>query len=145
MTLCIFNMSFRKSLIICKFWCVCELALLRVCAPCVHELVCVFRCVLLVLCLPVCVAEAWHDPGSLWNKPFEMSDLVPYIICTMWTMVIILIWPLFRKMPVNQKPLNRIVIFWNHFTPRKLRNLIVSVNFVKFGPHWLFVFGGHPV
>ena len=52
----IFNMSFRKSLIICGFWCVCVgvIACVRVCA---RACVCVFS-VLLVLCLPVCVAEA---------------------------------------------------------------------------------------
>ena len=34
--------------------------------------------------------------------------------------------------------------FWYHFTPRKLLYLMVSVNFVKCGPHWLSVLG-HPV
>ena len=115
-------MSFRKSLIICGFWCVCVCVIACVC---VHELVCVFRRVLLVLCLPVCVAKAWHDPGSLGNKPFEARDLVPYKYHV--------IWPLFRKMPVNQKTLNRIGIFWYYFTPRKLLYLMISVNLVKFG------------
>ena len=41
--------------------------------------VCVFRLVLLVLCLPVCVGETLHDPGSLGNKPFETRDPVPYM------------------------------------------------------------------
>ena len=63
-----------------------------------------------------------------------------FITCTMWCIVIIVIWPLFRKMPVNQKPLNRIGIFWYQFTPRKLLYLMVSLNFIKFGPHWLSVF-----
>ena len=43
-------------------------------------------------------------------------------------------------MPANQNPLNRIDIFWNQFTPRKLLYHVVSVNFVKFGPHGLSVF-----
>ena len=34
-----------------------------------------------------------------------------FLTCTQWRMVIIVIWPLFRKMPVNQKTLNRIGIF----------------------------------
>ena len=41
--------------------------------------VCVFRLVLLVVCLPVSVGETLHDPGSLGNKPFETRDLVPYM------------------------------------------------------------------
>ena len=44
---------------------------------CVH--VFVFRLVLLVLCLPVCVGETLHDPGSLGNKPFETRDHVSYM------------------------------------------------------------------
>ena len=32
-----------------------------------------------MLCLPVCVGETFHDPGSLRNKPFEMKDLVYYM------------------------------------------------------------------
>ena len=47
-------------------------------------------------------------------------------------------------MPVNQKPLNRIGIFWYHFTPRKLLYHMVSVKLVKFGPHGLSVFLGPP-
>ena len=39
--------------------------------------VCVFRLGLLVLCLPVCVGETLHDPGSLGNKPFVTRYLVP--------------------------------------------------------------------
>ena len=66
----------------------------------------------------------------------------------MWRIVIIVIWTLFSKMPVNQKPLNRIGIFWYQFTPRKLLYLLVSLYLVKFGPHWLSVFfwggGGAP-
>ena len=67
-----------------------------------------------------------------------------FITCTMWRIVIIVIWPLFRKMPVNQKPLNWIGIFWYQFTPRKLLYLLVSLNMVKFDPHWLSVFIGPP-
>ena len=49
-------------------------------------------------------------------------------------------------MTANQKPLNQIGIFWYQFTPRKLLYLTISVNLIKFGPHWLSVFlGGHPV
>ena len=51
-----------------------------------------------------------------------------------------MIWPLFRKMAANQKLLNQIGIFWYQFTPRKLLYLMISVNMVKFGPHWLYVF-----
>ena len=47
-------------------------------------------------------------------------------------------------MPANQKPLNQIEIFWYHFTPRKLLYHIVSLNLVKFGPHWLFCFFCQP-
>ena len=47
-------------------------------------------------------------------------------------------------MPVNQKSLNRIGIFWYQFTPRKLLYHLVSLNLVKFGPHWLSVFIGPP-
>ena len=45
-------------------------------------------------------------------------------------------------MAANQKPLNQIGIFWYQFTPRKLLYLMILVNFVKFGPHWLSVFIG---
>ena len=45
-------------------------------------------------------------------------------------------------MPVNQKPLSWIGIFWYQITPRKLLYLLVSLNLVKFGPHWLSVFFG---
>ena len=55
-----------------------------------------------------------------------------------------MIWPLFRKMAANQKPLNQIGIFWYQFTPRKLLYLVILVNLVKFGPHWLSFFGGPP-
>ena len=48
-----------------------------------------------------------------------------------------MIWPLFRKMAANQKQLNQIGIFWYQFTPRKLLYLMISVNLVNFGPHWL--------
>ena len=37
-----------------------------------------FRLVLLVLCLPVCVGETLHDPGSLGNKQFETRDFVAH-------------------------------------------------------------------
>ena len=40
--------------------------------------VCVFRLVLLVLCLPVCVGETLHDPGSLGNKPLYRDILFHY-------------------------------------------------------------------
>ena len=56
----------------------------------------------------------------------HLKQVILFLTCTMWNMVIIVIWPLFRKMPVNQKPLNRIGIFWYHFTPRKLLYLMVS-------------------
>ena len=48
-------------------------------------------------------------------------------------------------MPVNQKPVNQIMIFWYHFTPRKLLYLMIAIHLVKFGPHLLVVLGGHPV
>ena len=49
-----------------------------------------------------------------------------------------------RKMPVNQKLLNRIGIFWYQVFPRKFLYHVVSVDLVKFGPHWLSVFLGPP-
>ena len=79
----------------------------------------------------------------------HLKRVILFLTCTVWTMVIIMIWPLFRNMNqynnqnfINEKPLNRIGIFWYHFTPRKLLYLMVSVNLVKFGPHGLSVFLG---
>ena len=40
-------------------------------------------------------------------------------------------------MPANQKPLNRLELLWYQFTPREILYHMVSVNFVKFGPHGL--------
>ena len=37
------------------------------------------------------------------------------------------------KMPANPEPLNRIEIFWYHFTPRNISYLMVLLNLVKFG------------
>ena len=48
--------------------------LLRVCV-CVRELVCVFRRVVLVLCLPVCVAETLHDPAALGPSHLKQEIL----------------------------------------------------------------------
>ena len=104
--------------------------------------------------------------SSCWEKIFIRNNALNFFILSLvflkllivsccilsgppciWIMVIIVIWPLFRKMPVNQKPLNRIGIFWYHFTPRKshLINLMISVKLVKVGPHGLSVFWGHPI
>ena len=47
-------------------------------------------------------------------------------------------------MHVNQKPLNQIEICWYHFTPRKFLSLMVSVNFVRFVPHWLCILSPPP-
>ena len=71
-----------------------------------------------------------------------------FITCTTWSMhghnCDLTIF-LNRKMPANKNnPLNRIGIFWYHFTPRKLPYLTVSVNFVKIGPHGLSGFFGPP-
>ena len=57
-------------------------------------------------------------------------NLVPYLHHA--EMVIIVIWPLFRKMPANQKPLNRIEICWYQFIPRKLLSHGIS----KFSQIW---------
>ena len=80
----------REYYIICGFFGVHMFALLCVCMylHCVRmKLLCVFRCVLFVLCLLVCVAEARHDLCSLGNKPFETRDLVPYshVPCGPWS------------------------------------------------------------
>ena len=131
-------MSFTP-LLICH--CVCACVCVCVCV-CVSVCVCACVCVYvfcLSRCLFVCIAEAQNDPYSLGNKPFHTRDLVP---CNK---VIVVIRPLFRKMAANQKPLNQIGIFWYQFTPRKLLYLMISLNLVKFGPHWLSVFWGHPV
>ena len=98
------------------------------------------------MCVSVCVVRVCVCSGSTWSvqaletSHFKQRSCFP--TCTMWSRVKIVIWPLFRKMPVNQKPLNRIEIFWYHFTRRKLLYLMVSVILVKFGPHGLSVFLG---
>ena len=45
------------------------------------------------------------------------------------------------KMAANHKPLNRIGKILNYFTPRKIPYLMVSVNLVIFGSHWLTIWG----
>ena len=40
----------------------------------------------------------------------------------------------------DQKPLNQIGIFLVSITPRKLLYLMISVNLIKFVPHWQSVF-----
>ena len=94
----------------------------------------------------LCVSVGVRNRITIWA--LETSQLkrdVLFLTSTMWSMVIIVIWPLFRQMPANQKPLNRIEIFWYQFTPRKLLYHMVSLDLVKFGPHGLSVFLGHPV
>ena len=72
-----YALSFRKLSAVFGVY---MFALLRVCVcVCVCELLCAFRRVLLALCLPVCVADTLHDPGSLGPKPFETRDLFPYM------------------------------------------------------------------
>ena len=77
--------------------------------------------------------QPWEQ--AIWNKRSCSLHALCGALSLMW---------LFRKMPVNQKPLIRIGIFWYQFTPRKLLYLLVSLNLVKFGPHWLSVFFGPP-
>ena len=110
-----------------------------VCAVCVRECVYVF-CV--SRCLFVRIAEAQNDPCSLGKQAIshERSCSLP-VPCNK---VKIEIQPLFRKMAANQKPLNQIGMFWYQFTPRKLLYLMISLNLVKFVPHWLSVFLGPP-
>ena len=87
--------------------------------------------------------QASNDRGNNIVKRLEMiiNHIRRYINRNIIIItVIIVIWPLFRRMPVNQKPLNRIGIFWYQFTPRKLLYLLISLNLVRFGPHWLSVF-----
>ena len=85
--------------------CVCVRACVCVCGGggVVCVCVCLGLCYLHVLCLPVWVGETLHAPGSLGNKPFETRDLVPYKSCTMWRIVIIVIWTLFRKTACQSK------------------------------------------
>ena len=145
MTLCsIFNISFRKSLIICSLGCVCAcvIACVRVCV-CVCELVYVFLWSCNLCCVYLCAWEK-HSMIRAALGIIHLKRNILFITCTMWRIVKIVIWPLFRKMPVNQNPLNRIGIFWYQFTPRKLLYLLVSLNLVNFGPHWLSVFIGPP-
>ena len=82
------------------------------------------------------------------NEELSAQELAngrtPYHNTTLraYNKVIIVIWPLFRNMTANQKSLNQIEIFWYQFTPRKLLYLMISVNLVKFCPHWLSGFFG---
>ena len=102
----------------------------------VRELVCLGLCYL--CCVYLCGWEKYYMIRAALGTSHLKREIL-FLTCNMWRIVIIVIWTLFRKMPVNQKPLNRIGIFWYQFTPRKLLYLLVSLNFVKFGPHWLSV------
>ena len=131
-------MCVHESVCVCVCVCVCARACVCMClCLCYYYF---FFCV--CVCLLVCVAEARQYPCSLENKSFETRDHVPYMYdvehCHICDLTIV--W----KMPVNKKLLNRIGIFWYHFTPRKLLYYMISVKFVKFGPLGLSVFLGHP-
>ena len=52
---------------VCVCVCVC------VCVSVGVYMFCVYRC------LFVRIAEAQNNPRSLWNKPFQTRDLVPYL------------------------------------------------------------------
>ena len=134
------TMSFKRLLIciVCVCVCVCACVCVR---ACVRACVCVWGgggCACL-LAFVLNRSTTW----ALETSHFKREVL--FLTCTMWSMILIVIWPLFRKMTANQKPLNRIEIFWYQITPRKLVYHVVSIHFVKFGPHWLSVFLGHPV
>ena len=140
------NLSFKQLLIcrVCVRVCVCVCVCVRVCV-CVYVCVCVRVCVWGGGggCCPCLLAFVLNRNTTWALETSHLKRDVLFLTCTMWSMVIIIvIWPLFRKMPANQKPLNRIEIFWYQFTPRKLLWHVVSINLVKFGPHWLSVFLG---
>ena len=87
----------------------------------------------------VCVYLCKHDMIRAALETSHLKREILFLTRTMWSMVIIVIWPLFKKKIVNKKPLNRIGIFWYHFTPRKIPYFMVSFNLVKFGSHGLWV------
>ena len=102
-------------------------------------------CVCVCVCVKVCVSTCVCGRITTWSMQLWKQVIWTKRSCSLhvpWAWACIVIWPLFRKMPINQKPLNRIRIFWYHFTPRKLLYLMVSINLVKFGPHGLSVFWG---
>ena len=104
---------------------------------------CLRYCVRVFACgCSLCHVCAWQKHDMI-RAALETSNLKREILfhaCFMWSLIIIIvIWTLFRKMPANQKPLNRIGKFWYHFTPRKIPYLMVSVNLVTFGLHGLSV------
>ena len=123
------------------------------CLYCVRVFVCVCTSLCVWVCLCVCYLcvcvylYTWqkHDNGRVVLETSRLKREILFLTFTMWRIVICVIWPLFGKMHVNQKLLNRIGIFWYQFTPRKLLYHVISVNFVKFGPFGLSVFFGHPV
>ena len=51
-------------------------------------------------------------PNTCLQQPMSGGPQKVLRTCTMLSRVKIVIWPLIRKMYVNQKPLNRIGIFW---------------------------------
>ena len=90
---------------------------------CLSYCVRVFACVCTSLCVRefvrVCVYLcAWQKHDMICAALAIWNERSCSLQCTMWSMV--MIWPLFRKMPVNQKTLNQIGIFWYHFTPRNV-------------------------
>ena len=112
----------------------------------IYHCMCVYVCVFVRVCeggwaCVLCLSVGVRNRSTTWA--LETSHLkrdVLFFTCEMWSMVIFVIWPLFRKMPANQKPLNRIGIFRYQFTPRQLLYHMVSVNLVNFGPYGLSVF-----
>ena len=93
--------------------------------------VCVRVCVICV-CVFLC---AWQKHGNI-RVALEAShlkrDMYGVEHCNICDLTIV--W----KMPVNQKLLNRIGIFWYHFTPRKLLYHMISLNLGQLGCPFFF-------
>ena len=94
-----FSKCHSKPLIVCGFRCVC------VCVVCVCLHVCAWACVCVCVCVLKCVLSlcAWqkHDMIRVPLETIHLKWEILFLTCTMWSMVIIVIWPLFRKMSVN--------------------------------------------
>ena len=115
---------------------------------CVHEVVCVRVC--LGVCYLLCAyLFTWQKHGNV-RVVLETSHLKREIFfltmydvenCHICDLTIV------RKMlSIKNYSTESGFFFWYQFFPRKLLYHVVSVDLVKFGPHWLSVFlGGHPL